>query len=116
MAIPSPSASRPLFWSRVLLGIAVLAMVAWFASWFLAPMPSWHREVPFVAIVFAAFASTLKRNARRRHAADQTLQTPADASGWASATPRVILPPAGGQKKTILILDAPGGGVRTEVI
>ena len=43
-------------------------------------------------------------------------KTPADSSGWATATVRVILPLAGGQKKTILILDAPGGGVRTEVI
>ena len=74
MAIPSTSASRPLFWARVLLGTAVLAMVAWFASWFMTPMPRWHREVPIVAIVFAAFARTLKRNARRRQAADQTLQ------------------------------------------
>ena len=74
MSIPSPSAARPLFWSRVLLGIAVLAIVAWLASWFMTPMPSWHREVPFVAIVFVAFASTLKRSARRRQAADQTLQ------------------------------------------
>ena len=43
-------------------------------------------------------------------------KTPADSSGWATATLRVILPLSGGQKKTILILDAPGGGVRTEVI
>ena len=43
-------------------------------------------------------------------------QMPADSSGWSSATLRVVLPLAGGQKKTILILDAPGGGVRAEVI
>lgn len=43
-------------------------------------------------------------------------QTPADASGWASAALRVVVPLASGQKKTILILDAPGGGVRAEVI
>jgi len=43
-------------------------------------------------------------------------KTPADSSGWTTATVRVVLPLAGGQKKTILILDAPGGGVRTEVI
>ena len=74
MSIPSPSAARPLFWSRVLLGIAVLPIVAWFASWFMTPMPSWHREAPLVSLVFVAFASVLKRGARRRQAADKTLQ------------------------------------------
>ena len=43
-------------------------------------------------------------------------KAPADSSGWSSATVRVIVPLAGGQKKTILILDALGGTVRTEVI
>ena len=74
MSIPSPSAARPLFWSRVLLGIAALPIVAWFASWFMTPMPSWHREAPLVSLVFVAFASMLKRSARRRQAADKTLQ------------------------------------------
>ena len=74
MSTSSLSAARPLFWSRVLLGIGMLAIVAWCASWFMTPMPSWHRVVPLVAIVCAAFGSTLKRNARRRQSADQTLQ------------------------------------------
>jgi hypothetical protein len=43
-------------------------------------------------------------------------QTPADASGWATATLRVLVPLASGEKRTILILDNPGGGVRVEVI
>ena len=43
-------------------------------------------------------------------------QTPADASGWSSATVKVVVPLGDGQKRTILILDKPGGGVRTEVI
>jgi hypothetical protein len=43
-------------------------------------------------------------------------QTPADASGWGSATVKVVVPLGSGEKKTILILDAVGGGVRTEVI
>ena len=43
-------------------------------------------------------------------------QTPADASGWASAPVKVVIPLASGQKKTVLILDKPGGGVRVELI
>ena len=43
-------------------------------------------------------------------------QMPADSSGWSSAALRVLLPLASGQKKTIFILDAPGGGVRAEVL
>ena len=43
-------------------------------------------------------------------------QTPADASGWASAPTKIVLPLTSGQKKTILILDGVGGGIRTEVI
>jgi hypothetical protein len=43
-------------------------------------------------------------------------QTPASASGWATAPVRVVVPLASGEKHTILILDAPGGGVRAEVI
>jgi len=74
MTTPSASASRPLFWSNVLLGIAVLAIVAWFASWFMHPRPDWHRDVSILGIVCAAFASALRRTARRRQAADQTLQ------------------------------------------
>jgi hypothetical protein len=43
-------------------------------------------------------------------------QMPADASGWASAPVKVVLPLAGGEKKTVLILDKPGGGVRVELL
>lgn len=43
-------------------------------------------------------------------------QTPADASGWATAPVKVLVPLASGEKRTILILDNPGGGVRVEVI
>ena len=43
-------------------------------------------------------------------------QTPADASGWANATVRVVVPLGSGEKKTILILDKAGGGVQTQVI
>ena len=74
MTTPVTPASRPLFWSNVLLGIATLAIVAWFASWFMTPVPSWHRDVPILGIVCAAFASALRRTARRRQASDQTLQ------------------------------------------
>ena len=41
---------------------------------------------------------------------------PADASGWESSTVRVALPLKSGEKKTVLILDNPGGGVRIELI
>ncbi len=43
-------------------------------------------------------------------------QSPADASGWASAPVKVVIPLLGGEKRTIIILDNPGGGVRTEVL
>lgn len=43
-------------------------------------------------------------------------QTPADASGWANAPVRVVIPLASGQKRTVLILDNPAGGVRVEVL
>ena len=43
-------------------------------------------------------------------------QTPADASGWGAAPIKLVIPLTSGQKKTVLILDAPGGGIRTEVI
>ena len=39
-------------------------------------------------------------------------KTPADASGWANAPLKVVLPLAAGQKRTVMLLDAPGGGVR----
>lgn len=74
MSIPSSSPARPIFWSNVLLGIAILAMIAWVASLFMTTVPSWHRDVPFLGIVCAAFAGTLRRNARRRQAARQTPQ------------------------------------------
>ena len=43
-------------------------------------------------------------------------QTPADASGWATAPAKVIIPLASGEKATVVILDKPGGGVKIEVI
>jgi hypothetical protein len=43
-------------------------------------------------------------------------QTPADASGWATAAVKVVVPLGSGEKKTILILDKSGGGVRVELI
>jgi hypothetical protein len=43
-------------------------------------------------------------------------QSPPDASGWATAPVKVVIPLNSGEKKTILILDIPGGGVRIELI
>ena len=43
-------------------------------------------------------------------------QTPADASGWDTAPVRVSIPLASRQKKTVIILDQTGGGVRVELI
>lgn len=43
-------------------------------------------------------------------------QQPADASGWAGAAVKVVLPLTSGEKRTIVILDKPGGGVRIEVL
>lgn len=43
-------------------------------------------------------------------------QTPADSTGWATAAARVVIPLASGEKKTVLLLDKAGGGVRIEVM
>jgi len=43
-------------------------------------------------------------------------QSPADASGWASAPIKIVIPLGSGESKTVLMLDNPGGGVRAEVI
>lgn len=43
-------------------------------------------------------------------------QTPADSSGWGTATARITVPLASGTKATIIILDDPAGGVRLQVI
>jgi hypothetical protein len=43
-------------------------------------------------------------------------QTPADPSGWNTATVKTIVTLGGGEKKTVVILDKPGGGVRVEVL
>jgi hypothetical protein len=43
-------------------------------------------------------------------------QTPADATGWLSAPVKIVLLLASGEKKTVLILDKEGGGVRVEVL
>jgi hypothetical protein len=43
-------------------------------------------------------------------------QTPASASGWESASVRVTIPLGSGEKKTVVLLDKPGGGVRFELL
>jgi hypothetical protein len=43
-------------------------------------------------------------------------QSPANASGRTNAPVKVVIPLASGEKKTILMLDNPGGGIRVEVI
>jgi hypothetical protein len=43
-------------------------------------------------------------------------QTPANASGWATAPVKVVIPLGSGEKKTVMILDDPAGGVRVELI
>lgn len=43
-------------------------------------------------------------------------QTPADASGWASAPIKIVIPLGSGEKKTVLLLDKAGGGVRYELL
>jgi len=43
-------------------------------------------------------------------------QTPADSSGWTNAPIKIQIPLASGQKKTVMILDKPGGGIRYEFL
>jgi hypothetical protein len=43
-------------------------------------------------------------------------QTPADSSGWATATTRIVIPLQSGAKATVVITDNPGGGVGIQVI
>lgn len=43
-------------------------------------------------------------------------QSPVGASGWTTAPVRIVVPLNSGEKHTILLLDAAGGGVRAEII
>lgn len=43
-------------------------------------------------------------------------QTPADSTGWSTAPIKVVLPLQSGEKRTVLILDKTGGGIRAEVL
>ena len=43
-------------------------------------------------------------------------QTPADSSGWSTAPIKITLPLKSGEKRTVVILDKPGGGIRYEVL
>jgi hypothetical protein len=43
-------------------------------------------------------------------------QAPEDSSGWENAPVKVVIPLASGEKKTVLILDKAGGGVRIELL
>ncbi len=43
-------------------------------------------------------------------------QTPTDASGWTNASVKVVLPLTSGERRTILILDDAGGGIKTQVL
>ena len=43
-------------------------------------------------------------------------QTPTNSSGWATAPVQITIPLASGEKKTVLILDKAGGGVRYELL
>ena len=43
-------------------------------------------------------------------------QTPADSTGWANAPIQIQIPLASGQKKTVMILDKPGGGLTYQLL
>lgn len=43
-------------------------------------------------------------------------QTPADSTGWATAPIKVVLPLQSGEKRTVIILDKPGGGIQYQVL
>ena len=43
-------------------------------------------------------------------------QTPADSTGWASAPIKVVLQLKSGEKRTLIILDKPGGGIQYQVL
>ena len=43
-------------------------------------------------------------------------QTPADSSGWENAPIKIQIPLASGEKKTVVILDKAGGGIRYELM
>jgi len=43
-------------------------------------------------------------------------QTPADSTGWNTAPIKIVLPLQSGEKRTIMILDKAGGGIRYEVL
>lgn len=43
-------------------------------------------------------------------------QTPADSTGWDSAPIKIVLPLMSGEKRTVMILDKPGGGLQYQVL
>lgn len=43
-------------------------------------------------------------------------QTPVGGTGWDTAPVKVVVPLGSGERKTIVILDQPGGGVRVEIL
>ena len=43
-------------------------------------------------------------------------QTPVGATGWDAALLKIVIPLNSGEKKTVLLLDKPGGGVRYELL
>ena len=43
-------------------------------------------------------------------------QTPADSSGWANAPIKVVLQLKSGEKRTVVILDKPGGGIQYQIL
>ncbi len=43
-------------------------------------------------------------------------QTPADSTGWDTAPIKIVLPLKSGEKRTVMILDKPGGGLQYQVL
>lgn len=43
-------------------------------------------------------------------------QTPADSTGWATAPIKVTIPLQSGEKRTLIILDKPGGGIQYQIL
>lgn len=43
-------------------------------------------------------------------------ETPADSTGWANAPIKIQIPLASGEKKTVILLDKTGGGIRYELM
>lgn len=49
----------------VFLGVSVLMIIAFVVQHFMTPRPSWHKELPWLALAFVSVSGIVRGRARR---------------------------------------------------